>query len=457
MNYVMTFKGVKVPIDSLNTNDVKKITTELTVEPTLSDYQQVQIKYRVYLTSKNHIYVPRFYFQDVNMVNNTIAEGETINLDFKGKLRESTNQLEASSKIIEKLNEDGGSILSLPTGYGKTTVALHILSKMNTKTLIIVHKEFLLNQWKDKIKQFLPEARIGQIQGPKVDVYNKDIVIGMLQSLSMKDYDAEIFKGFGFTIIDETHHICSRTFSKIFSKFNTRYILGLSATLERSDGLTYVLHWFLGKVGYHTERRNQHHVDVDVIEVKCDEYEKAFPKNRQGTSNMALAITTLCDISFRNDLIMSILTKLSNENRKSLLLTDRREHCFVLKSLCDQHFNGNISGLYMGGMKSHELKESEEKQIIIGTYTLAHEGLDIPSLDSIVLGTPKSNIIQAVGRILRETDGKQHEPLIIDLVDKWGPFYYQFRKRKIYYDNTGFRIHSNKTPDNVSYVFCVEE
>jgi superfamily II DNA or RNA helicase len=101
------------------------------------------------------------------------------------------------------------------------------------------------------------------------------------------------------------------------------------------------------------------------------------------------------------------------------------------------------------------LKQNERKQIIIGTYSLAHEGLDIPSLDTIILATPKSNIIQAVGRILRETTGKLNEPYVIDVVDHWGPIQYQFRKRKKYYVDTGFTF-QNPISDVNPLIFIKE-
>lgn len=91
-------------------------------------------------------------------------------------------------------------------------------------------------------------------------------------------------------------------------------------------------------------------------------------------------------------------------------------------------------------MKADELAESETKSLIIGTFTLAHEGLDIPALDTLILATPKSDIVQAVGRILRETPGKTNHPLVMDVVDRWGPFQGQYYKRQKYYKSTGFTI-----------------
>ena len=100
----------------------------------------------------------------------------------------------------------------VPCGYGKTVIGLYLASKLGVKTLVVVHKEFLVNQWKERIKQFLPYARIGKIQGSKIFVEGYDIVIGMLQSISMKEYPESTFKDFGFVIYDECHHLGAETF-----------------------------------------------------------------------------------------------------------------------------------------------------------------------------------------------------------------------------------------------------
>ncbi len=142
-------------------------------------------------------------------------------------------------KYINNL-EQGGGLLDLPCAWGKTSASLYIISQLKKKTIVIVHKEFLMNQWIERIQQFLPNAKIGKIQGQVIDIEGKDIVLGMLQSLSMKDYPASMFDSFGLTIIDEVHHISSEVFSCALFKLVTKYTLGLSATMNRSDGTTKV-------------------------------------------------------------------------------------------------------------------------------------------------------------------------------------------------------------------------
>jgi len=433
---MLTSKGYAIRLDSISTEKLDALRKTLTVTPETNADYAVAESYKVYQMSTNFIMIPRNY----RICDHTVLrEGASVGLEFSGKLKTETGQIDAVEAVVAGLRSKGSGILSLPTGYGKTTVALYVLSKISQKTLIVVHKEFLMNQWIERIHQFLPGARVGKIQGSVIDVEDKDIVIGMLQSLSKKEYDKNTFSDFGMTIIDETHHVCTKSFSRLFSRVNTRYLLGLSATLERKDGLTYVLHWFLGQTLFKLERKSQKQVRVDKSEYKHELFTNPFPLNRVRKPSLPEAITKITNLPERNEYIMSLIAKAHAENRKILVLTDRRQHCFDLLE-ASQRLNLYSSGLYIGGMKPEELKESEQTDVIFATYSLAHEGLDIPTLDTLIMASPKSDIVQSVGRILRETIGKSNTPLVLDIVDIWGPFQYQFYKRCKYYKSAGFSI-----------------
>ena len=111
-----------------------------------------------------------------------------------------------------------------------------------------------MDQWQERIKQFLPSSRVGIIQGEIIDIEDKDIVLGMLQSISMKEYPHSLFQEFGLTILDEVHHLSAEVFSRALFKIVTQYMLGLSATMKRKDGLTHVFKMFLGDVIYSKKR-----------------------------------------------------------------------------------------------------------------------------------------------------------------------------------------------------------
>ena len=333
----------------------------------------------------------------------------------------------------------GGGLLELPCAWGKTSASLYIISQLKKKTLVIVHKEFLLNQWVERIQQFLPQARVGRIQGQIIDIEDKDIVIGMLQSLSMKDYPQSVFDSFGFTIIDEVHHISSQTFSNALFKIVTKYMLGLSATMNRKDGTTRVFKMFLGDVIYKGTRDEERNVTVRGIEyhVDDDDFNNVITDFRGNVAYSSM-ISKLCEYSRRSEFILKILVDLLKENDKQqvLILAHNRN---LLKYLHDAIKARNIStvGYYVGGMKEKALKESESKQVIIATFCMAAEGLDIKSLTTLIMATPKTDIQQSVGRILRE---KHSQPIVVDIIDSHEPFKNQWKKRRAFYMKEKYKI-----------------
>ena len=158
-----------------------------------------------------------------------------------------------------------GGVLSLDCGMGKTVVAIKMISKLQLKTLIIVHKDFLANQWLERLSMFLPNVSVGRIQGQVVDIDGKDVVIAMLQSMSMKHYDVGIFEDFKHVVVDECHHIAAKVFSRAMMKVKNSFKLGLSATPDRADGLTRVLNWFLGDIVLSLRNKNEDVTNVKIL------------------------------------------------------------------------------------------------------------------------------------------------------------------------------------------------
>jgi len=196
-------RGYAIPYNQAHYELIKK---ELTVKPfVLPDYDFNNKPFPVYRKSEKWIYLPKFYGIEKYGIPSVKEErnGDDINLKFKGSLKDV--QKPVVDKVINTLNKNDATVLSLTTGFGKTVVGLYTVSKIKKKTLIIVHKEFLLNQWIERIKQFLPDARIGRIQQNVIDVENKDIVIAMLQSITVRkvSYPKETFDSFGYVISDE--------------------------------------------------------------------------------------------------------------------------------------------------------------------------------------------------------------------------------------------------------------
>ena len=399
------------------------------------------ITFPVYRESPNKFYVPRYYGEQKfgKPKSIQIPEGDPINLTFSGSLRE--NQIPVVETYLAHANQcgGGGGLLELFCGFGKTCLALYICAKLKKKTLIIVHKEFLLNQWMERITEFLPAAKVGRIQGQVIDIEDKDIVIGMLQSLSMKDYPDTMFSSFGLTIIDEVHHISSEVFSQALFKIVTFHTLGLSATMERKDGTTSIFKMFLGDILYKSKREEEHSVVVRGIEYISNDSEfNEIPTDWRGNVQYSTLIGKLCTYNHRSEFILRILKDMIQQNpSQQIMIIAHNKN--LLKYLYDaiEHRKIATVGYYVGGMKEKALKESEAKMIIIATYSMAAEGLDIKTLSALIMATPKTDIEQTVGRILRE---KHSSPIIVDIIDKHDTLQNQWRKRKTFYKKQNYKI-----------------
>lgn len=330
------------------------------------------------------------------------------------------------TECVSKGIEAGHGVLTLPCGYGKTVCALAIAAHFRVRTMIVVHKEFLADQWIERIHQFFgSDVKIGRVQGPVCDVENCDFVIALIQTMSQRDFDKGTFDTIGCLIVDEAHHICARAFSQFLFKLCPRHTYGLSATPDRKDGLTRLLYWFLGPQFYAIERTSN---DAKVVNINYNGPFCEVLTTRFGKLNLSGMITDLTLIPERNNAIFDLLKSI-DPCRHVLVLTDRREHA---RYMCHQTPD---SALYIGG----ELCENpESKRFLFATYALAQEGLDIPILDTVVLATPKSDIKQAVGRILR--GGSTNPPIVYDFIDHFGVFYGMMRKRRSTYLELSFTI-----------------
>ena len=348
--------------------------------------------------------------------------------------------------------------MSVGCGRGKTVMAIYLAHKLKAKTLVVVHKTFLQDQWVERIKQFT-NAKIGIIRQDKVDVEGKDIVIAMIQSLSMRDYDISIFDKFKFVIYDEAHHCASKVFSKALYKTGANYTLALSATPDRPDGLKKVMDWYLGPTIYMEKRRPNQQVLAKVFKYHTNH--KLFVEktifNRKTHSNkahMPTMINNLVEIDERNNHILNIINQLRKfPERKILILSGRREHLKFLKDSVDKQIKLDIENkkmeenecktyYYLGGMKEKERKESETNgDILFATYDMAHEGLDIDRLNTVILSTPKKNIIQSVGRIMRKILEKGDlRPIIIDFSDELSIFKKQSERRIKDYNESKYKV-----------------
>ena len=437
-------KGYSIFKNSITVKEQQLIREELNIKPYVPKTSMNQASpFPVYRESQQKLYVPRLYGEKMYGIANEIkiSEGEDITLDFKGDLR--PFQIPIVNKYVEHAKKSGCGLLEVPCGFGKTVMALKIISLLKKKTLVIVHKEFLLEQWVERIQEFLPGAQIGRIQGQIIDTEDKDIVIGMLQSLSMKTYPTSLFQEFGLTIVDETHHIAAEVFSNALFQIVTPYMLGLSATMTRKDGLTRVFKLFLGEVVYKLKREETDNLLVKGIEYNnTDEDFSHVVLNPRGQTHYAIMIKKLCEFNPRTEFILKVLKDmLSDEKNKQIMILAHNKNLLTYLYKAIEHRNMASVGYYIGGMKQADLKLSETKKVIIATYAMAEEALDIKTLSTLLMATPKTDVTQAVGRILRV---KHELPLVVDIIDQHPTFQNQWKKRITFYKKNKYNvIHTN--------------
>jgi superfamily II DNA or RNA helicase len=407
-----------------------------------SPFQTGETKFYVFRESENKLYIPRFYgIERYGLPSRSeISQGSDIHCPFMGSLREIQKPI-VQTYLNHVLSGSGGAILEAPCAMGKTVMCIHILSQLKKKTLILVHKEFLMNQWIERMKTFIPSARIGTIQADIYDVENKDVVIGMIQTMYRKDFSQhEHWDEFGLTIIDEVHRIGSEEFSKTLLKVSTQYMLGVSATVERKDKLTRLLYMFIGPKIYTSEREKTGD-NVVVRGLKFISRDPDFNEmeyDYRGNPKYSTMISKLCNYIPRCQFILGVLRDLIEENSEAQIIVLAHNICLLeyLYSALDKEKFATF-GYYRGGMKKEQLKKSEDKQIVLGSYAMASEGLDIPSLSTLVLATPKTDIVQCVGRILRVQRAK---PVVIDIIDTHETFQNQWTKRKTYYRKCNYTL-----------------
>jgi len=359
-----------------------------------------------------------------------------------------------------------------------TMLAIYLSWKLGLKTLVVTHKEFLMDQWEKRIKQF-SNAKVGRIRQNNIDIDNKDIVIGMLRSLSIKNYPNDIMHQFGLVIYDEVHHTGSRVDSQALLKTSAEYTIGLSATPDRSDGMTKIINWHIGDILYEMEKKYSYKVLVKKIFFRSNDIlfnEKTRWFDHRMAPNHNAMTNNIIKIKTRNQLICNFIDTLKNMGRKILILSFRVEHLELLKAIVDTKITEDgeshiyNSYYYMGNTKRGE-KDMAEKDghIIFATMQLAEEGLDIGHLDTIIFALPVSiqkdkkntkkiksskTLIQSIGRILRndKLEDLTRIPLVVDISDLFSIYLSWSNKRNEIYNNKNWFV-QNYYWEDLNYIY----
>jgi len=334
------------------------------------------------------------------------------------------------------LQKGESHVIQAGTGTGKTYSALHLASLMGRKTLVIVSKQDLMNQWKAEITRYLgiPPEEIGTIQQDICDIRNKAIVVGMLHSIAKDKYTDEVYKTFGLVIWDEVHNVNAHTFSVTTTLFPAKLRLGLSATPKRKDGRDRVCESHIGRIGVIS---NATLLNPKVI-VAPSYYELPNVVRKVGGRYlhipMALKAGRLMGLFkdmgsnlARNKVLVDFVKQAYLKDRNIVVFSDLIDgHLRILRALLIQDgVKPTDIGFYIGGMSESEREKAKVKKVVLATYQMVKEGTNVPHWDTAVLATPRADVKQAIGRVLRECKDKK-QPIVFDLVDVQIPLMEQY-------------------------------
>ena len=484
---ILSHRGYAIRKDCLTPQQTTQLRKALTMMPRIAaEYSAGIDPFPIFYESPARWYVPRFWGIENCGPPDGDARGDgkplRAELVFNKTLR-------AEQQPIVDAFMAGGSdgLICVPCGYGKTFMAIWLACRLRRRFLVVVHQEFLMEQWRKELEGSVPGIRIGVIQQSKVQTglmepreltvaeikerlrvhglkvsggtraellarlrtvepaeepAEYDCCICMLQTVASRDWPLDTFAGFGFTIFDECHHLGAEHFSRALMSIQTKHMLGLSATPERIDGLDNVFQWFIGPIRYQIKvREADDSVEVRVLKfTSADPAYATEPTDCRGEVSRPILCNQLAEYAPRTKAICDELEPALREGRKLLVLSDRRSHLADFETEFKARGFTSI-GYYVGGMRAEARDESAAERIILATFALAAEGMNVRDLNTVALVTPKSRIEQAVGRIFRlKKEERTFAPVIYDIHDAHDCLQGQSRKRMAFYKQCAYRI-----------------
>ncbi|RPF82525.1 MAG: DEAD/DEAH box helicase [Rhodothermaceae bacterium TMED105] len=419
-----------IPIDGMGAEELEDEKKRLTLQAK-TNFGPPAPPFKVYRIVEGRLEVPRYYgLQRFGPAEtDERVQGEEVKISFSGTLRDV--QKKAMSAIFDVHFAEsgcGGTIVVLPCGFGKTVLAVATAARLGRKTAVLVHTSVLKTQWKESFEAFCPGIRVGYVQGSMFDCEDKDVVIMMVQTVAKRQFPHELTDRFGLVVCDEAHHLAAPIMSMAMLCFRSAKLMALTATKERSDGLTRLLHWSLGPEGYRAERK------LNGAKVTLVEYEGAAIEKvtRDGRPLVAVMINHLSAHAQRNCFIARKAFDMYTNGRTVIILSHRCAQLKTLHSLLmsepymiPEENVGRLEASQNDALRAVQLS----RRILLCSYNMADEGLDKKELDTLIMATPKSKVEQCIGRILRQCDDKQF-PLVVDIADE-GFYYGRLREHRL--------------------------
>jgi superfamily II DNA or RNA helicase len=483
---LISHRGYAIRKDQLTPAQTRALRAALTVKPATPPEFSAGIEpFPIYYESPSRWYVPRFW--GIENCGEPDGDARQDGLALRDDLVFNKTLRPEQLPIVNAFRDGGyNGLICVPCGYGKTFMAIWLACQLRKRFLIVVHQEFLMEQWRKELEGSIPGIRIGILQGstvqtgymppaeptvaeikarlkarglkvggtrpellarlrevePEKEPVMYDCCICMLQTVAGRDWPADTFSDFGFAIFDECHHLGAEYFSRALMAIQTKHMLGLSATPDRLDGLDNVFLWYLGPVRYQIKVRDPDEtVEVRVLRfTSADPAYAEEPTDFRGEVSRPKLCNQLTEYAPRTKAIADELEPLLREGRNLLVLSDRITHLEAFEKEFQAKGFDSI-GYYIGGMTADGRDVAATKKIVLATFAMAAEGMNIRALNTVALVTPKSRIEQAVGRIFRlKKEERTCHPIIFDVLDSHDILYPQYKKRLQFYEQCGYKI-----------------
>lgn len=427
-------------------SELKKSLYALRDSFTLVSKYESDIAVDIYAETETHFGFP-LHYSDFSLHTDNLIDKRSLGQAAQFSMCENFELRDAQKTLLEKFLHPGakvrtGWLLSMSTGSGKTVVGIRMLQHLGRTALVIVPRQALVEQWIERFLQFTDMSRedIGIAQQDVCDFRGRKVVIGMVHSLSKDKYSDEFKNYFGTVLYDECHTLGAQTFSQTVGMFPAKYRIGMSATMNRKDGLEDVYRYSVGEVVLEPKKiKTLVQPKVFLRAYKAIKKHPYLEKMKDSKLRRGKLISELSNDLARNALIAVYAKKFSESDRRVVIFSDRVEQLKLLRDLLTKRHGMSLAaiGLFTGSTKEGDRKIIlEHSKIILATYGVMAMGVDVPDLRAVIFATPLSDVAQSVGRILRLCEGAK-DPVVLDIVDtsyydcvRWS------HKRQEYYKNT---------------------
>lgn len=421
--------SIRIPTKQITSQNIDFLEKRLYVQQEINDNKKQNLyrskeKYGFFKMKDDYLYVP-FYFGQEYFGKKHVKKVTPISIDFHGILREKQNEIMEES--LSLLEENNSVLISAYPGFGKTITTLALISKLKMRTIIIVNKVVLIEQWKEAIEKFLkikPEIIKGK---NSKKIMNSKVYISNATNIPKHD-DLDKLQ-IGCVVTDEAHLLLTKGFSESLLTLTASKVIALSATPYRYDGFNVLFDLFFGLKRLDCPLKREHH----VYHIMSGEHiQSEMTKN--GSINWSAIISHQTQSQQRNDLIIKFCKEFVEDNTHTIVLCKRIEQIKILEDKLKQKMNIEAATFY-----GDDLEFDKEKKILLSTFQKAGTGFDFPNASRLILGCDIENyFLQTLGRIFRRED---ITPVIVDIVDRHPVLQkHWYSRKKVYIEANGIII-----------------